>query len=360
MRILPRYFVSRFLGLFGAILVASVLVIVIVEMLLNLDRMLEIREGAAGVATYLALRIPVTYLPDLMPFAAFGAAFTAFGLAAHWRETIAAKAGGIPPWRIAWPILVAALVLSGVTGLVNETWGIQAGQEWKRQLTGGAVALDYRRGSFWYHRGRMIYKVRGADPDTRTLEGIALFERNREGRLVRSVLADRARIGDDGVWRFENAVIREFEPDRPGTPPRTRAQTEAALALALEADQEALLGADAGLLPIARLRDYIAMRSREGEPVQRLVAVLHQRLADPLAVLLCALLGIPLGLRVEQTRAFGRPAILGIGILAMYFLLRTVGHTLATEGVVDPAVPSWAVAVAFAGVGGWQLARTPR
>jgi lipopolysaccharide export system permease protein len=359
-RILPRYFVSRFLGLFAVILVASILVIVIVEMLLNLDRMLEIQEGAAGVFTYLVLRIPTYYLPDLMPAASFGAAFAAIGLGAHWQEITAMKAGGIPPWRIALPILGAALVLSAATGVLNETWGIRASQEWKSQLTGGGVALDYRRGSFWYHRGRMIYKVRGADPTTRTLEDIALFERNREGRLVRSILADRARIGEDGLWHFENAVIREFEPDRPGSPPHTQARPEAALEIALEADQQVLLGADASLLPLDRLYDYIEVRSREGEPVQRLVALLHQRLTDPLAVVLLALLGIPLGLRVEQARAFGRPAVVGIALLAGYFLLRNVGHTLAAEGVMPAATSSWGIVLAFAGIGAWQLARAPR
>ncbi|MGH0037801.1 MAG: LptF/LptG family permease [Myxococcota bacterium] len=360
MRILPRYFVSRFLGLFAAILFASILVIVIVEMLLNLDRMLEVHEGAAGVASYLLLRIPVYYLPDLVPAASFGAAFTALGLGARWQEITAMKAGGIPPLRIALPVLGAALLLSVATGLLNETWGIRASQEWKRQLTGGSVAVDYRRGSFWYHRGRMIYKVRGADRETRTLVDIALFERNRDGRLVKSIHADRARIGDDGVWRFENAVIREFTPDRPGSPPRTRARPETALALALEADQEVLMGADASLLPIDRLREYIDVRSREGEQVQRLVALFHQRLTDPLAVLLLALLGIPLGLRVGPMRGFGRPAILGLALLAGYFLMRNVGHTLAAEGVVSPAVPAWVVLAVFAGIGTWQLARTPR
>lgn len=360
MRILPRYFVSRFLGLFGAILLASVLVIVMVEMLLNLDRMLDIQPGAAGVTTYLLLRIPAYYLPDLVPAASFAAAFVALGLAARWQETTAMKAGGIPPLRIALPILGAALVLAAATGVFNETWGVRANQEWKRQLAGASVAIDYRRGSFWYHRGRMIYSVRGADRATRTLEGIALFERDRSGRLVRSIHADRVRVGEDGVWHFENAVIRDFDPDLPGSPPRSEARPETALALALEADEEVLMGADVSLLPLDRLRDDIALRSREGEPVQRLVALLHQRLTDPLAVWVLALLGIPMGLRVENTRTFGRPALAGIALVAAYFLLRNVGHTLAAEGVVTPAAPAWAVVLLFCGIGTWQLARTPR
>jgi len=357
-RILPRYFVSRFLGLFGAILVASILVIVMVETLLNLDRMLEIEEGLRGVLTYLLLRIPSYYLPDLLPAASFGAALVTMGLGARWREVTAMKAGGIPPIRVVLPILGAAFALSILTGIQNETWGLRASRAWQRQLTGGGMAMDYRRGSFWYQRGRMIYNIRGADRDTRTLIGIALFERNRAGRLVRSVHAARARVGDDGTWHFEQAVIREFDPSKPGSPPRTDARTEATLRLDA-ADEKVLMDADASLLPLDRLDAYIRTRAREGETVQRFVALFHQRLTDPLAVLLLALIGIPLGLRVETTRSFGRPALWGVAILGAFFLARTVGNTLAAEGAVPPAVPSWSIVTVFAGFGLWQLARTP-
>ena len=58
MRTLSRYFASRFLGLFTTILVASILVIVMIEMLLNLDEMLKVQKGAEAVLGYLVLRIP--------------------------------------------------------------------------------------------------------------------------------------------------------------------------------------------------------------------------------------------------------------------------------------------------------------
>ena len=105
MRILSRYFVARFLALFFATLFASTLAIVIVEMLLNLDDMLKGQSGPAGALGYLFLRIPSYYLRDLIPISTFVAAFFSVGLAASWRETIAFKAGGISPHRVAIPIL---------------------------------------------------------------------------------------------------------------------------------------------------------------------------------------------------------------------------------------------------------------
>jgi lipopolysaccharide export LptBFGC system permease protein LptF len=83
-RILSRYFVVRFTSLFAAILFASTLTIVIVEMLLNLDDMLRTQQGLVGVLQYLFLRIPSYYLRDLLPISAFAASFFTLAAAARW------------------------------------------------------------------------------------------------------------------------------------------------------------------------------------------------------------------------------------------------------------------------------------
>ena len=121
MRILSRHLLASYLGLYAAILVAALLVIAIVEMMVNLDRALEFERGALGVATYLLLRLPSYYLPYLLPAASFAAAFLAIGLPARAQEIVAAKAGGIPPQRVAVPVLLAATALSLVSLVLFET-----------------------------------------------------------------------------------------------------------------------------------------------------------------------------------------------------------------------------------------------
>jgi lipopolysaccharide export system permease protein len=121
-RILSRYFAVRFTGLFAAILFASTLTIVIVEMLLNLDDMLRAQDGMTGVLRYLFLRIPSYYLRDLMPVAAFAASFFTLATASRWHETTAVKAGGLSPHRIVLPILATAALLALASLILAETW----------------------------------------------------------------------------------------------------------------------------------------------------------------------------------------------------------------------------------------------
>ena len=73
MRILTRYLVARFLGLFAVFLILSMGTIIVMEMMLNLGDMLKGDRGLPGAASYLILRIPSYYLGDLIPIVAFAA-----------------------------------------------------------------------------------------------------------------------------------------------------------------------------------------------------------------------------------------------------------------------------------------------
>ena len=74
-----------------------------------------------------------------------------------------------------------------------------------------------------------------------------------------------------------------------------------------------------------------------------------------MAVVLFALLAAPLGLRVGSRRSFGLPALLGIGLVSGFFALRSVGMTLASEGVVSAALASGTLIAIFAVAGAIHL-----
>jgi lipopolysaccharide export LptBFGC system permease protein LptF len=211
-KLVSRYFLVRFLGYFFAILTVLMLLILIADLLLNLDNILDQAEGSIGaLALALALRTPARYLPILIPLASFAGAFMALGLAARWHEVTALKAGGVSPLRIAVPLLLAALLLSGAALALDETVVVQAA----RALHAGnddATPITFRRGSFWYQTGRTIYNLRQADPDAGTLEGVSVYELDERGRLVRILRAPRGHVDPSGHWVLQDAVSLGFDP----------------------------------------------------------------------------------------------------------------------------------------------------
>lgn len=358
MRILSRYFVTRFLILFVAILLASMLAVAIVEMLLNFEDVLRVGKGRADIFTYLLLRIPSYYLRELVPISSFAAAFATVGLAAHWLESTAAKAGGVSPYSFIFPILAAAGVLSLVTFAVNETLVIHATQQWEQLERGDAGIVDFRRGSFWYHSGHTIYNIKEANREARTLRGVRIYNRDGRGRLLSSLHADSVQIEDSHHWFFEQATVYQFDPDFPAAPTRVEHHLNLRQSIADESEA-ALMAADADTLTLRTLLEYIDAHPSP-ERVRRLRADLHERLAEPFVTLLFALLAIPIGLRAEDSKTLAMPAVYGIVTVAAFYLIRGTTATLAGEGVLPATLAPWSLLGIFSLWGGWTLLRVDR
>ena len=357
MRILSRYFVSGYLTYYAAIVLVSLLVIAIVEMMVNFDHVTEYGEGLVGMASYLFLRLPSYYLPFLIPIGSFGAAFLCLGLPARSLEILAAKTSGISPVRLAAPVLVTASIASVAALVLNETIVLDAARSFNSEAD---AEIFQSRGSFWYQRGQTLFGVESADRDSRTLRGVTVYERDAAGRLVRSIRAASAHIEDDDRrWRLEDARFHEFDVDDPLAAPQSETREDAWLELG-SAEDLALLGADARSLSLLRLRAQIAALERDDRDASRYRAQWHARLADPLSVVLFALLGAPLGMVVERSRSLAVAALHAIALLGGYYGLQTTATIVGTGGADAAAFAPWVVQALFASYGAWRLAQASR
>lgn len=356
-RILTRYLIARFLSTFFALLIVSTMTIVIVEMMLNLGDMLQGERGLRAVAGYLFLRIPSYYLRDLVPIVAFAAAFFTLGSASRTLELLAIKAGGISLHRAAAPLLIVGLALTGATFVLNETWILEATRLWNQGDT-KANPIAFRQGSFWYQRGRTIYNIGEADRTTNTLRGVRVYELGDRGRLIRSIEAERASFDDPERWLFHEPIVREFDRvDAERPPVTTRHPGDVALDLE-QGSAIALMNADVSTLSVAELREAIEQQQQSGREPTRTRALLHSRLAEPFAVLLFVVAGIPLGARVERagTQGMTVSALYGIALVAGFFSLRSVGDTLTASGMLPPSPVPWLLLAGFFGFGTWRYA----
>jgi len=358
MRILSRYLLSRFLSWFALILAVLTMGVTMAEMLLHLDSLVGTTDGFGGALRFLAVKVCAYYLPLLIPIASFAATFMTLGLAARWLEVTAIKAGGVSPVRAAVPLLAAAAALSAGTLAVNETLVIRSERAWRQHLSGAEGEIEFRRGSFWHSTGRYIYNVGDADPQTRTLHALHIFEMNEEGRLVRRIDASVAQVTEEGLHLFD-ATEFHFDPVSPTTPPQKRWIREVRLETG-SASSQPLLEADAATLSLPNLFQFIAQRASGGGDIARFRAALHERLSDPFVVLLLALLAIPFALRVEQTRSLAVPALQGVVVLLVFFSFRSGGALVAASGPLAAVLIPWAILLSFAAAGAWRFTRVAR
>jgi lipopolysaccharide export LptBFGC system permease protein LptF len=356
-RILSRHALASYARLFLAVLVASLFALAIIEMLVNFDRIVERESGLRGIGTYLLLRIPSYYLPDLIPLASFAAAFLALGLPARRHEVTAMKAGGISPLRPALAILAGAAVLSAGALLAGETLIRACAREWIRP--GPAAGVARSSGAAWYRRGDTVYRVGAVPGDARSLRDVLVVRLSPEGRPLESTRAEAAELADGEHWRLIGATRRRFDPSRPDAPPITRVGVADRLELAAAGPVTAPEVA-ARALSLAQLRQAIEDRRSQGRDATAERAALHGRLVQALAVLPLTLLAIPLGLAVERTRSLEVGALHGLAVIATFHGLRTIAAALASAGWTGAVWGPWIGLALLSGYGAWQLVRAPR
>jgi lipopolysaccharide export LptBFGC system permease protein LptF len=276
-------------------------------------------------------------------------------------ELVAIQAGGIRLGRILAPILGMALILSFATALLHETLILRARQIWASETRSDRNDIDFSREAFWYHKGPTITNISRADPETRTLYDVEIFERGSTGMIVRVVRADRVHISDDGVWHVEDATVWRFDPDQPLKHPDL--QEHLSMALDLDAPHgDAMLAADPTLLPLPELAGYLAREAdspQTSSNVRRLSNRYHDRLSRPWLVLLFAWLALPFALRIDRSGRFGRPAAEAVACLGLYFLLQSAGTTLARQALFPMGLTPWLMIGLFAVGAGLALRHQP-
>jgi lipopolysaccharide export LptBFGC system permease protein LptF len=353
-RTLWRHFLARYLVYLTAVLSILVLLVLLIEVLLDVDRLVE---SEAGLSTLLLKLVSSYLLQYLVPSAGLVAAFAILATAARAREITALKAGGVSPLIAVVPVVAVAALLSAATFLMGDTVMVTASRAWNR-LTHADTEVAVRQGRFWYHKGRFIYNFGDTEDGGATVYGVTVFELDDRGRLVRRIEAERASVKPQSRWVFEDATVYRFHPDRPAAAPRIRQGARLILALDREPDQ-ALLRKEVAALSIEDLRNHVRSRLREGRDVTRANALLQARLADPFTVLVLALLAIPIGMRVEQTRSLARGSLQIVMVMFLYYFARETAATLAFEGLL-PAPAPWGVVLAAGTLGGVGMARVPR
>ena len=360
MRILSHYFATRFLGLFVMVLAAALMVLATIELVLNLEDASGWGgpaggaspgglEALAAAARYLGLRLTSYYLADVLPIASFIAVFTLFALSGRAMELVAIQAGGVRTARILLPVLGTALILSLASAVLHETLILRADQIWSRAEGGAPIEaeIDFARRAFWVQKGPLITNVGHADPETRTLHDVEIFERSHLGAVVRVIRTERVAIEDSGVWRIDEGTVWRFDPiDFSADPEVERGVPLLLDHEALQADL--LLSADPSLLPLADVRSYLGNAPRATpSSLRRVVRRLHERISSPWLVLVFAWLAVPFALRVDARGRIAAPAVGAVVTLSLFYVTQSAGQTLAQRELIPVGVTPWLTIALF-------------
>ena len=184
-------------------------------------------------------------------------------------EVVAMKAAGLSAHQILAPLMLAALVVAGLSFAFNERVVTRANatlKAWEAVDYGPVPADPGVRANVYLQRrqrraaGRADRAAPGRDT---VMHGVTFYERDDAGMIVRQLRAPVARYADPG-WRLEHAAAVRGRP----APKRATSPAPAVVARGLTPEQIALSGSIADAEAIGQL-SRLDRRARRRRPPHR-------------------------------------------------------------------------------------------
>jgi LPS export ABC transporter permease LptG/LPS export ABC transporter permease LptF len=312
--------------------------------------------------TYLFFLIPLQVY-KLLPISVLVAVLVTLGVMSKQNEITALKACGVSVYRLAAPILIVSLLFSGGLFGFDFSYVPSANrkQDALRDEIKGRPQQTYLNPNRKWIMGKdsRIYYYKYFDPAEKVMVEVSVFELNPNTfQLTRQIQAKRAFWSAPvHAWIFEDGWSSDFRGAQRLPPLHTFQAatfpelTEAPDYFLREAVQEKQMN-------FLELDRYIADLQQTGlVDTRKLRVQYHLKFANPLFVLIMAMIAIPFGFLVGN-----RGAMTGIGasiaIAIAYLAVQPLFEKVGDVGLLPPAMAAWSPDLIFSLAGLYLLLRT--
>lgn len=344
MRLLDRHIFRELIGpfLFGVAAFSS-LMFAGKELFQITELLAEYHAPILEAVKLFALRAPGIVVITL-PMAMLLSALLGFGRLSGDSEVVALFAGGVSLYRIAVPVILMSVVVTCVGFTLSESVTPKMTSEYerlRRELMKQQLSSEK---PFFVPDSKdgvtksIVWVQGGFDQSARALRDVAMI-RYWNNKPTAFVYAKQAVWKEGNAWSFREGYFQVVGADQSVSMPFQRFDTRE-IKFNKTPDQLALYHKKPDEFSFAELRDFIRMLQSEGSTVTKYRVRLYQKIALPMASLVFALIGAPLGLRPHRSSsAMG----LGLAIVIIfgYWVLMHYMTILGDNGAVSPAAAAF-------------------
>jgi LPS export ABC transporter permease LptG/LPS export ABC transporter permease LptF len=310
---------------------------------------------ALGVPNILALTLPI------------GVLFAVLMTAGRWAsdsELVAMQACGVPLWRTARPLVVAAGIVC-LADLVL-TLGIMPRANAKLSDTTRRIALSAANAAIEQRvfaedfPGQLLY-VDKIDHQTGRWHGVLLFD-STDPNQENLITADSGELvvdpRDGTAWlNLQDTTTHLLRPDQPDS---YRKNDNNELKIRLKqppVDHSGQRRLGVRETSTAELLDRVGSpKGPESDETREALVELHKRVAIPAAAIVFALVAFPLGMRNRRGgKGFG--LTVSVVLVVLYYVFLNNGELLATAGKVPVVIGVWLPNLAIAALGAVLMRR---
>ena len=389
MKILDRYLLYQFIISFIWCSVAFVSFYIIIDFFGRLDEVIEGKVSLQTITSYYLNLTPLVFV-RISPIATLLSIMYSLSNLSRYRELTAAISGGVHPWRLLTPFLLAGLTLSLISMTINEFQVPEAARK-AYQIKQYKIRRQrdkhiWRDRIFYGSENRKFY-VKLLNARKNIVSGIEITKYAKNGLELSKFQANTGKW-NGSEWLFYNATLREFGPtgrvksilraDKAKVNENnwtfwrgniTRYETGGEIKRSFEKIIPQLSGVSEipedftekqrkpEEMNFHELSEYITRLRKIGFNPQAELVALHSKISFPFANLLVMLIGIPFAMKRRSGGflvGFGN----ALGICLIYYLLMSVGSVLG-ENFVPPVIGAWLANAIFTVTGIISLLRVP-
>ncbi|MCP5115489.1 MAG: YjgP/YjgQ family permease, partial [bacterium] len=215
-QIVDTYVVTSFLFYFGLLLVSFVAMTHVFTFFELLSDLIKNDIPMSRVLTYHLFLTP-KLIYDSAPVSVLVAVLVTFGVLSKHNEVTAMKACGVSLYRLAAPVLMVSIVLSGSLFAFDHYYIPEANRiqdAIRNEIKGRPVQTYLRPDRKWiFGLGSRIYYYRHFDSDQNLMVGVNVYDLDETTfRLRRHISAEQARWEPTlETWIFQNGWTRELD-----------------------------------------------------------------------------------------------------------------------------------------------------
>ncbi|MBW2038274.1 MAG: LPS export ABC transporter permease LptG [Deltaproteobacteria bacterium] len=356
LRIITRYIIRECLKILSFVVATFLLIFFVVELFERVDNIIIHNAPIYLLLEYFFFRAPPFFTQSL-PFTILLATLITLGVLSQNNEIIALKAHGISAYRIIFPLLVLAALVTAFIFFCNEIivpYSVRKAHHiWSVKIKKEEERAFFRLNKIWYRGEDVIYNIRLLEPKKDVLKGVTIYRFDKEFNLRQRIDAHEARWKGD-AWTFHQVVSRDFAPGG-GVLTKTYEERDIPIPERPEDFKKGMKSPEE--MSYRELRDYVDKLKRWGYDPTRYLVDLHAKVSFPFLTLIMVLIGSPLALMSGQGR--GGSIAQGVGLSLtigfIYWMAFAISITMGHIGTLPPFIAAWAPNVFFGLTGGFLL-----
>ena len=357
---LDLYILKKFIGTFFFAVGLLMMIIIVFDLSENIDSFLRHNAPWQRVVTdHYLTSIPYFTNQFIHLFVFISVIFFTSKMANH-SEVVAVLSSGISFWRFLRPYVAGAVMLA-LMSLYFSNFMIPNMNEIRRRFKDEYIEhLTKSSGAnLHFQTGKDEFVYVSMYDLNRDLGYKFSVERYDGNELVYKMASDVIYHEPDGEhhWRIDFATQRYIDGDRERI---ENARTIDTIIENLTPGDFYNMKEDFEEMNFFELRDHIGgMRERGVEGVRQYEVEMHQRMAQPVAILILTLIGAALSSR-RIKGGMGMHLGVGIAIGFSYVLIGQVAKAFGVNGVVSPVIAAWIPNIIYALLAAFFLKRAPK